>query len=198
MEVINIAIAELKPYDRNPRVIPDSAVRAVANSLEKFGWQQPIVVDADNVVVVGHTRLKAAKKLGMKEVPIKYTGDLTEDEIAAYRLLDNRVGELTSWDNDILEQELDSINFDGLSTAFDSESLDSGLERFDFEDGLDDFDEDEESADAYSNPVIQYVLIFDNESQQEIWNGFLRAIKTKYTDLDTHAERIIEFIKENG
>lgn len=100
-----------KPYPNNPR-INDDAVKGVADSIQAFGWQQPIVVDSDGVVIVGHTRLKAAKLLGLKEVPVTVASDLTPDEVAAYRLADNRTAEKAAWDMDALKLELKGIELD--------------------------------------------------------------------------------------
>lgn len=108
MQVQSIKISEVKPYDKNPRK-NDDGVEAVANSIKEFGWQQPIVVDKDNVIIVGHTRYKAAKKLGMKEVPVVVANNLTPEQVKAYRLADNKTGELTDWDMSLLDDELGDI-----------------------------------------------------------------------------------------
>lgn len=99
----------LKPYDKNPRK-NDSAVDAVANSIREFGFKQPIVVDKDMVIIVGHTRWKAAKKLGLKEVPVIVADDLSEEQAKAYRIADNSTGEIAEWDDNLLEYELESID----------------------------------------------------------------------------------------
>lgn len=108
MKVQNVSIQNVKPYPKNPRD-NDAGVDAVANSIKEFGWQQPIVVDNDNVIIVGHTRYKAAKKLGMKQVPVVVADKLTDEQAKAYRLADNKTGELTGWDDDLLNDELDGI-----------------------------------------------------------------------------------------
>ena len=108
MKVQNISIQDVKPYANNPRD-NDGGVDAVANSIKEFGWQQPIVVDKDNVIIVGHTRYLAAKKLGLKEVPVKVATGLTPEQVKAYRLADNKTGELTSWDDELLGGELNDI-----------------------------------------------------------------------------------------
>ena len=108
MEVKNVKIQDIKPYENNPRD-NDEAVGGVAKSLQEFGWQQPIVVDKDNVIIVGHTRYLAAKKLGLKEVPVKVATGLTPEQVKAYRLADNKTGELTSWDDELLGSELNDI-----------------------------------------------------------------------------------------
>ena len=108
MKVVSMPIGDVVPYDRNPR-FNDGAVQAVVNSIREFGWKQPIVVDADGTIVVGHTRYKAALALGMAEVPVVVASDLTPEQCAAYRLADNRVGELAEWDEDLLAVELDGL-----------------------------------------------------------------------------------------
>jgi hypothetical protein len=98
-------VADIKPYFRNPRRIPDEAVKAVKDSIEQYGYVQPIVVDHENVVVVGHTRLKALKELGVTSIPV-YVTDLPEEKVKEYRLADNRTGEMTDWDHGALVLEL--------------------------------------------------------------------------------------------
>ena len=105
MQVEIRSIREIKPYEHNPRS-NDCAVDAVAASIKEFGWQQPIVVDKDGVIIAGHTRFKAAKKLGLKEVPVVVAENLTDEQVKAYRLADNKTGELAGWDFSALEEEL--------------------------------------------------------------------------------------------
>ncbi|MBL8236463.1 MAG: ParB N-terminal domain-containing protein [Bryobacterales bacterium] len=94
------------PYARNARKIPEKAVDKVASSIAEFGWQQPIVVDKNGVIIVGHTRLLAAKKLGLEAVPVHVAGNLTEGQVKAYRLMDNRSHEEATWDLDLVQAEL--------------------------------------------------------------------------------------------
>ena len=86
------------PYARNPRIAPEAAVAKVAASLAEYGWRQPIVVDTQGVIVAGHTRLLAAQRLGLAQVPVHVASDLTAQQIKAYRLADNRTAEESSWD----------------------------------------------------------------------------------------------------
>lgn len=108
MDVVNLKIKDLKPYEKNPRK-NDGAVEYVANSIKEFGFKVPIVVDKDNVIVAGHTRYKAAKKLGLKEVPAIVADDLTDEQVKAFRLADNKVAEQAEWDIDLLGEELSDI-----------------------------------------------------------------------------------------
>ena len=116
MEIKEVGISELKPYENNPRN-NDDAVAAVAKSIEKFGFKVPIIIDKDNVIVAGHTRLKAAMLLHMDQVPCIVADDLTEEQIKAFRLADNKVSELATWDFEALEKELEEL--DDLDLDFD-------------------------------------------------------------------------------
>lgn len=108
MDIVMIPIKDIKDYENNPRK-NDKAVEYVARSICDFGFKQPIIIDKDNVIVCGHTRIKAAKQLKLKEVPCIVADDLTEEQIKAYRLVDNKVAELSEWDFDLLNLELDDI-----------------------------------------------------------------------------------------
>ena len=107
MDVQQVAIDKIRPYGNNPRN-NDGAVEAVANSIREFGFQQPIVVDMDGVIIAGHTRYKAAQALGLTEIPVVYA-DLPPEKVQAYRLADNKTGELAGWDFSKLQQELDEL-----------------------------------------------------------------------------------------
>ena len=97
MNIIEIEVNSLKEYKKNPRQ-NDDAVEYVAESISEFGFKVPIIIDKNNTIVAGHTRLKAAKKLGMETVPCIIADDLTEEQINAFRLADNKVSEFSSWD----------------------------------------------------------------------------------------------------
>ena len=124
MQISERKIRDIKPYANNPRK-NDSAVDYVANSIKEFGFKVPIVIDKDGIIIAGHTRLKAAKKLGMETVPCIMADDLTDEQVKAFRLADNKVSEFAEWDADILSTELDDI-------------LDIDMEEFGFD--LDMFD----------------------------------------------------------
>lgn len=121
MEIINKKVSELIPYKNNPR-INDNAVDAVAASIKEFGFQVPLVIDTNNVIVAGHTRYKAALQLGLDEVPCKLADELTPVQIKAFRLADNKVAELATWDENLkfLElSELEPLGVDMLQFGFD-------------------------------------------------------------------------------
>jgi len=118
-------LERVKPYPGNPRV-NDGAVDAVAESIRRFGFRVPIVVDADGVIVAGHTRLKAARKLGLAEVPVHVAADLTPDQAKALRIADNKTGEIADWDFELLPIELSALqelDWDLTSLGFSDEEL---------------------------------------------------------------------------
>ena len=119
-------ISTIKPYDRNPRIISEKAVKAVAHSIENFGWQQPIVIDADGVIIAGHTRYRAAKYLNLEEVPVMVADGLTPEQVKAYRIADNKTAEKSAWNFDLLPDEIGEIEdaFDFTLFGFDRDELD--------------------------------------------------------------------------
>lgn len=124
MEIVIKSIKEIKPYEKNPRKNED-AVKYVAESIKQFGFKVPIVIDKENVIVAGHTRYKAAKNLGMDEVPCIVADDLTDEQIKAFRLADNKVAEKAEWDFDLLSEELDDLfDFDMTAFGFDDNNVD--------------------------------------------------------------------------
>lgn len=144
MEIVNIAVDKLVPYENNPRNNTE-AIQYVANSIKEFGFKVPLVIDSDNVVICGHTRLLAAKQLGLKDVPCVVADDLTEEQIKAFRLADNKVGEIATWDLNKLQLELDF--------------LDCNMEEFGFisameEPDITDFLEDHESKTKEPKTVV--------------------------------------------
>lgn len=113
MEIVEKKVSDLIPYENNPRIISEESVNAVAASFEAFGILQPLVIDRNNVVIAGHTRLLAAKQLGLETVPCKIADELSDDEADAYRIADNSTGELSSWDyakRDVELQKLDAFD----------------------------------------------------------------------------------------
>ena len=153
LNLIQMNIDDLVLYENNPRN-NDGAVDAVAASINSFGFKVPIIIDKNNVVVCGHTRVKASKKLGMTEVPCIVADDLNEEQIKAFRLADNKVSELAEWNMDKLAEELKQIDMDMLQFGF--EDLESSLERDVLED---EFDEEEElPVNPYSKKGDVFIL----------------------------------------
>ena len=155
MKIVDKPIEWLRPYENNPRN-NEQAVEAVANSIKEFGFKVPIVATIGGEIVNGHTRFKAAKFLKLKTVPVLIADDLTEEQIKAFRLADNKTGELADWDVELLYGELDEL------TGFDMTMF--GFEDIDF--SLDDFEEDEKETgeevdiDSEEKPKVEYGDIF--------------------------------------
>lgn len=168
MEIVMKTLKEIMPYEKNPRK-NDDAVKYVAESIKQFGFKVPIVIDSDGVIVAGHTRYKAAKKLKLDAVPCIVADDLTEDQIKAFRLADNKVAEKAEWDFDLLASELDELFY------FD-------MEVFGFGDEDEEDDEDEEPAaverDDLSGQVGEmYQIVIECASEAEQEQLFYRFTK---------------------
>lgn len=152
MQIIELFTKELTPYANNPRN-NDSAVDAVAASIKEFGFKVPIIIDKDNVIVAGHTRLKAALKLGLEKVPCVRADDLSEEQIKAFRLADNKVGELATWDFDKLEEELKELD------EFD-------MSDFGFEDDAEDEKTEDKESKANDSEIYQVIIDCENKFEQ--------------------------------
>lgn len=136
MQIIDVKLSDLKPYKRNAKTHPEKQVEHIANSLREFGWKQPIVIDKDNVIVCGHGRLLAAKSLGWDTAPCVYADDLTDEQIKAFRLADNKTAE-SDWDFDFLNVELEDItDIDMSQFGFDIFNSDDFGTEFSLEGGV--------------------------------------------------------------
>lgn len=156
LKIVYKKLSDLTPYENNPR-LNDGAVDAVAKSIEEFGFKVPIVIDKDGVIVSGHTRLKAAKQLHIDEVPCIIADDLSDEELKAFRLADNKVSELAEWDLDKLDAELADIDFDMSDFGFDFNTIDEENDKFD--------DADTEYHDINDKTII--AIEFDTEQELE-------------------------------
>ena len=173
MQVSERLVQEIIPYENNPRN-NDEAVDKVAESIREFGFQQPIVIDKDGVVIVGHTRLKAAKKLGLETVPVVVAEDLTEEQAKAYRLADNKTNEMAGWNFDLLNGELFEIDdIDMAAFGFNMEAFADQLV-----DGSDFFDR-EDHHDT------------DREKDNEEYNEFLDKFEAKKTTDDCYTPELV-------
>lgn len=156
-EIVYYSVYDLIPYVNNPRN-NEEAVDKVAASIQAFGFLVPIVIDKDKIVVAGHTRLLAAKRLGLKEVPTIMADDLDEDAIRAYRIIDNRVAEMAVWDLPLMQEMLDEVgdDIDMIQFGFDDVYVDP-----DDEVSMKEFDPDDFSDDAFEYECPKCGFRFD-------------------------------------
>lgn len=161
-----VPIESVKPYENNPRY-NDNGVAALAESIKQFGWTKPIVVDAENVIIAGHTRLKAAQLLGLKEVPVSVADWLTEEQAKAYRLADNKSGELAEWDYDKLVEEIQKAKNTDFSALGFSEIELMGLSGDFLPDGFGDEEGYEEIGEAQLK-AKHITINYDAEDEEEV------------------------------
>ena len=167
-------VNDLTPYAKNAR-INDKTVPYLVNSIKRFGFKVPLVIDKKGVVVCGHTRLKAALECGMARVPCVLADDLTEDEIKAFRLADNKIQEISSWDDDLLDQELVELKDAGI----EMDDLGFGDMGADW-DKLDDIEGDQEAPTpkgAKNTIVVTCPTDLPDGEIDNIRNAIIEAIK---------------------
>lgn len=189
-------VADLNPYANNPR-LNDGAVDAVAASIKEFGFKVPIVVDSDGVIVTGHTRVKAAEKLGLESVPVIVASDLSPEQVKAFRLVDNKTSELAEWDMgklDIELGEIENIDMNDFGFNINLPELEDSTVGIDdsYEDTGDGEDAHMDGSRGYS---ITYEIAFNDENEQAEWYAFLRELKQKYPNVDTISERILKVVR---
>tara|TARA_R110002153_G_scaffold209534_1_gene362114 strand:- start:8395 stop:9015 length:621 start_codon:yes stop_codon:yes gene_type:complete len=184
-------VDDIKPYQNNPRQINQNSIDQVKKSIQQNSFSNVIVVDKNNEIIAGHTRLEAAKQLNMTELPVFVAKKLDDNAVKRLRLLDNRLTELTAWDLEKLVEETTQIELDADVEALFEPLLKQDLSEFDLSD--DGYEPQEEN---YSNAIIQYVMIFDNEDQQDLWYNFLGRLREDFPKHETHASRIAEYIKK--
>lgn len=161
--IVMLPVSEVRPYEKNPRKNAE-AVKYVRASIEKFGFKQPIVIDYKRVIICGHTRLEAAKSLGMAEVPCIVADDLTDAQVKALRLADNKVAEFSEWEMNLLGEELGEL----------AEISDIDMGDFGFDDNLDKIGDEEENGTEEKgvnlSETFQIIVECENEiEQQEIF-----------------------------
>lgn len=196
-KIVSKRLDEIMPYERNPRK-NDEAVEKVADSIREFGFKVPIVIDKAGVIVTGHTRYKAAKLLGLEEVPTIIADDLSPYQIAAFRLADNKVSEYSEWDMSLLDEELSALNG----------KIDMG--QFGFDIDVDDIEIEEEDIDRelYSEKALipQYEVkgeepeindLFDtsktDELIQEIENSDLTPVQRAFLIEAAHRHTVFNY-----
>lgn len=183
MNIVQKKINEIKPYEKNPRK-NDEAVEYVANSIKEFGFKVPIVIDKDGVIIAGHTRYKASKKLGLKEVPCIVADDLTEEQVKAFRLADNKVGEVAEWDMTLLGEELLGIE--------DLDMSEFGFEMFE------EIEEPEDEDNPYTTRINipQYEIKGEEPSIEELYDDTKTKELLKEINNSNVTEEQKEFLRQ--
>ncbi len=185
MKVVEMKIDDVKPYENNPRN-NEQAVQGVANSIQQFGWQQPIVVDKENIIIVGHTRYKAAQKLGLKVVPV-VVAELSEEKAKAYRLADNKTNEAAEWNFDKLQDELiEIINIDMSDFGFDVDNI------------INDLQESNGDSDNEAKQGLKEKFIFTPTSVLDSRCGDWQKRKRMWFDIGIKSDGSRETMKTSG
>lgn len=169
LKIEYVDIDSIKPYENNPRH-NEEAIPYVMNSIKEFGFKNPIIIDKNNVIIAGHTRLESAKRLGMKEVPIIHADDLTEEQVKAFRLADNKVSEKAEWDFNMLDAELADLDID---------MEDFGFEKLDI--NIDDYGTDFNLPDGDKGNIEQMTFTLSTE-QATLIRSAMDLVKDEITE----------------
>ena len=194
------SVDDITPYEDNAR-INDKAVEKVAQSILNYGWQSPIVVDEDMIILAGHSRLKAAKLLDIKKVPVKVAEDLTDEQKMAYRLMDNKSQDYAQWDKKLLAKEFDKLadlDFDLNMTGFDLDEiakLNESMLEFDAPTDVDIGDMSiDASFDVPETNVKQFMLLLQQLSE---FKSYLLLLKDKY-GIDNFSDIVFRAVKNES
>ena len=200
MEIVNKKVIDLIPYANNSRTHTEHQISQIANSIKKFGFTNPILIDSNNTIIAGHGRLEAVKLLGHEEVPCIAITGLSKSQIRALIIADNKLALNASWNFQTLNEEIKNLKeeeFDLNILGFADLELTSILNNEIFNDS-----ETQElikdNFDQTNNFIIQYNIIFDNTFQQDAWFKLIKNLKIIYPDLQTTGERLSEFIKSKN
>tara|TARA_B100000965_G_scaffold406812_1_gene448929 strand:- start:8048 stop:8695 length:648 start_codon:yes stop_codon:yes gene_type:complete len=189
-------LSRLKPYEKNARNHSEEQVAQIAVSISKFGFLNPILVDGSDGIVAGHGRLQAAKELALEEVPVVVLDHLTPQQKRAYVLVDNKLAENATWDQELLQEEIVQLNLEDFDISVLGWDEDEIKDIMDYDPNLEGDEGEGEGARGLGEPVVAYNIIFDDEQQQHDWFEFLKDLKQYYQDDSTLAEKIIAYIKE--
>jgi ParB-like chromosome segregation protein Spo0J len=187
MEVINKKVDELVPYEKNPRV-NHQAVNEVAKSIREFGFKVPVIVDEDNILVAGHTRVEACKRLGIEEVPAIVADDLSDEQIKAFRIMDNKSAQYSEWDYELLLEEiadLDELDYDIDLTGFKDVELDEIMEELaksqqkEMEEEKPEIEFSDELLEEHQYVVLKFDNSMDWQVAQDIFD--LKTVKALWS-----------------
>lgn len=170
-----VKVADIHPYAKNPRMNAET-IPVLVKSIQKFGFKVPIVLDDNNEIVCGHTRWKAARELGLDEVPCVRAEGLTKAQLKAYRIADNKVAEIADWDKDLLKAEISDLEDEGCDLA----------DFFEAEKGIDDHDDD----------FCVFTVKFYSEKDHDDWFKFMGWLKRNYPQHETLSAKILQAAQE--
>lgn len=195
MDKINLE--QIIPYSRNPR--KNQHIDKVASSIKEFGFQQPIVVDKENVIIVGHTRYLAAQKLGMREVPVIKAENLDENQVKAYRIADNRVSEESQWDNELLNLELMDLQKNEVDLSvlgFEQSEIDKIFSSDDplFVAPEQSFEEQTPDVDSLIPSQVRMVQLFLNSESEPKFKEMVSFLQEKY-DINNLTDTVYQAIE---
>lgn len=178
MEIIYKKLDEIKPYEKNPRD-NDDAVKYVANSIKEFGFRVPIIIDKNNKIVAGHTRYKACQQLGIDKVPCIVADDLTDEQIRAFRIADNKVADKSEWDLDLLSEELKDIDLDMTDFGFSDFEITALLDEA-TPDGYDDdlINKYSEHADDFLEKK-RVIITYKTKEEEQFLKNILKQKELK-------------------
>lgn len=202
-EISERNIDKIVPYENNPRA-NEKTVQRVIDSIQNFGWQVPIVVDEEFIILAGHTRLKAAKLMGLDKVPVKIAKGLSEEQKTAFRIMDNKAQEFSSWDSTQLAIEFDKLadgDFDLKLTGFEFEEIqkiNSELLKFDSPEVDEDFNSlnISEDFDIPETNIKQFMLLYDIETLVK-FKDMLDKLKDKYNQ-DNYSDIVFNAVKNES
>ena len=176
----NVKITDLKPYENNARTHSEKQIEKIANSIQEFGFINPVLIDSNYVIIAGHGRVKGAEKLGMVEVPCLFIEDLTEEQKKAYIIADNKLALDAGWDYDLLKielEELDNMDFDITLTGFDDLNFDDVFSMDDISE-IEGYNSNEDDREYFTktftfplekkNQIICYLKVHQNEIVEQI------------------------------
>ena len=193
MKIEQRKVQSLIPYVNNSRKHSDEQIAQIAASIQEFGWTNPILVDGENGIIAGHGRLMAARKLEMDKVPVIELAHLTDTQRKALVIADNKLALNAAWDKDILSLEIEGLK----DLDFDIELLGFSFDEL-ISNSIDKESNDEEEKPKEINYAIQYNLVFESESQQTTWFGFIKNLKSMFPEEETLGARLRRFIEENN
>lgn len=181
----------------NPRTHSEAQIEKIVDSIRTFGWTAPVIADGNGNLLAGHGRLLAAKKLGIAKIPVINIGNLSPEKARAYLIADNQIALNSTWDLQLLLQELDNVenlDMDISSTGFSPEEV-SALRN----PAKELINPETDPADTTMRGlVVSYKLLFDNEPQQKLWFDFVLYLNGTYQDEETIGARLARFVVDNG